>query len=172
MFYNDFEKKCIYFLFFISVLMMLLPSCGRRVSLHGGAHEVAADIYSLSDAGNIKIYEENISPKESYTLGISEDDFYENIEEAKLFHISEISGGRSLAVVVAKNDVAAGKLFERMYRGYDWVPCDPCDKAAFMIYGRYIVIAKDDSENTSKFCSAFSSLSGGGATVKISENPM
>lgn len=172
MFGDDFKRRLAFFLTVLSIMLMVLVSCGKRATLSGSAYDIAHRIYDLADEGGRKIYDEGINSDEAYEFGLSSEDFIENIDEARIFRVSEISGGRSMAVIVAKSEIAAGKLFERMYDGYDWVPCDPSDRAAFMLFGRYIVVAKDDAPETEKLCRAFSTLSDGGATVRISENPM
>ncbi len=171
MFKSDFEKRSACFLILCIVLLMLLASCEKKASLSGGAHDVAVKIYTAAGNGK-ELYEENIIPDEAYTLGISPEYFSETIEEAKLFHLSEISGGKSMAVIVARDELMAGELFEKMYDGYDWVPCDPAENAAFMVFGRYIVLAKDMEDMTQTICRAFSDVAGGKITTRISRNPM
>lgn len=175
MFNYDYDKKCALFASILALVLLVLVSCGKQMraeQLTGNAHDVAFRIYEEAGEDRSGVYEERVNIENSYIFGISEDDFRENVEEATVFHPSALSGGKSLCVIVAKDETAAMELYKTLYGEYDWAPCDPADSMAFMRFGRYIVTVKDEREQTAKLCRAFSAISDGGATVRFSENPM
>ena len=174
MFNNDYYKKYSLWAAVLSLMLLVLVSCGKhmRTDLEGSAHDVALRIYEEAGENTAMAYEEIVNAENAYIFGISEEDFREKIAEATVFHPSELSGGRTLCVIVSKDEATAKELYARLYDEYDWAPCDPSDSMAFMRFGKYIVTVKDGREETAKLCRAFSAISDGGATVRFSDNPM
>ncbi len=172
MFKNDFGKKTALFLTLMLFMLLLLMSCEKRDTLTGSAYDVARHIYDVADGEGGELFHEKINADGAYEIGLTPEEFQNTVEEARLFKRSEFSGGKSMAVIVAKDEMVAGKLFDKLYNTYEFAPCDPCDKAAFLQSGRYILIAKDDEDDTERLCSAFSFICGGHMRVKTKDNPM
>lgn len=174
MFNNDYYKRYSLWAAVLALVLLVSVSCGKhmRTDLEGSAHDVALRIYEEAGEDSANAYEESVDAENAYIFGISEEDFREKVAEAAVFHPSELSGGRTLCVIVAKDEADARELYARLYDEYDWAPCDPADSMAFMKFGKYIVTVKDEREETAKLCRAFSAISDGGATVRFSENPM
>ncbi|MBE6653891.1 MAG: hypothetical protein E7608_00375 [Ruminococcaceae bacterium] len=175
MFYNDNDKKSAILAVLLSLALLVLVSCGKQMkenTLDGDAHEVAFRIYEAAGEDSSRVLEQSVDAGNSYMLGISEDEFEEKALEGALFYPSAVSMGKTLSVIVARDEACAEQLYEYLYENYDWAPCDPADNMAFMLFGRYIVTVKDEREETEKLCRAFSSIAQGDATVRYSENPM
>ncbi len=158
-----------------ALVLLVLVSCGKQMkenTLDGDAHEVAFRIYEAAGEDSSRVLEQSVSAENSYMFGISEEDFSEKAVEGALFYPSAVSMGKTLSVIVAKDEASAEELYAYLYENYDWAPCDPAENIAFMLFGRYVVTVKDEREETEKLCRAFSSIVEGDATVRYSENPM
>ena len=175
LFYNDNDKKSAVAAALFSLVLLVLVSCGRQMrtaTLEGGAHEIAFRIYETAGEDTSLVLEQSVDAENSFMLGIPEEDFSEKATEGALFYPSALSMGRTVSVIVAKDEACAGEICEYLYKNYDWAPCDPAENAAFMVCGRYVVMIKDERAQTEKLCRAFSSITQGGATARYSENPM
>lgn len=175
MFYNDNDKKSAILAVTFALVLLVLVSCGKQMkqdTLNGGAHEVAFRIYDAAGEDSSRVLEQSVDVQNSYMLGIAENEFEEKAVEGALFYPSAVSMGKTLCVIVAKDEACAEQLYAYLYENYDWAPCDPAENMAFMLFGRYVVTVKDEREETEKLCRAFSSIAQGDATVRYSENPM
>ncbi len=173
MYNNDNNQKYALLAAFFAMLLFALVSCGKQMAeLRGGAHDIAFRVYSRAGMDTENMSEESISPENSYMLGISEESFRQNVEEAHVFRPSELSAAQSLCIVVAKSAPCAEDIYTEMRVGYDWAPCDPAETAVFMMYGNYILLAKSDGVGANALSAAFAEETGGGASVSFSQNPM
>lgn len=175
MFYNDNDKKGAIIAVLLALVLLVLVSCGKQMrasTLNGGAHEVAFRIYESAGEDTSRVLEQQVDAENSFMLGIPENKFLETAVEGALFYPNAISMGKTLSVIVAKDEACAEELYSYLYENYDWAPCDPAENAAFMLFGKYIVMVKDERAETEKLCRAFSSITKGDATVRYSENPM
>ena len=173
MYRNDNDKKYALLAAIFALLIFTLVSCGKEMrKLAGNAHDIAERVYERAgiDASNME--ETVLSPMDSYMLGIDEEDFREDVEEAKVYRPALLSAEQSLCVVVAKSESRAEDIFEEMRKSYEWAPCDPAESAVFMQYGKYILLGKDKAEGTKAVSEAFASETGGGARMDFSQNPM
>ena len=175
MFYNDNDRKGAISAVLLSLVLLVLASCGKQMrasTLDGGAHEVAFRIYESAGEDTTRVLEQQVDAENSFMLGIPENKFLETAVEGALFYPNAISMGKTLSVIVAKDEVCAEELYSYIYENYDWAPCDPAENAAFMLFGKYIVMVKDERAETEKLCRAFSSITKGDAVLRYSENPM
>ncbi len=173
MYNNDNNQKYALLAALFAMIIFTLVSCGKQMaSLHGGAHDIAFRMYAQAgvDTGNMN--EEELSHESSYILGISEESFKQNVESAHVFRPDELSAAQSLCIVVAKNAPCAEDIYKEMKLSYDWAPCDPAETAVFMVYGKYVLLAKSDEEGANALERAFASESGGKASASFSHNPM
>ncbi len=175
MFYNDNDKRSAVAAALLSLVLLVFVSCGKQMktaTLDGGAHEVAFRIYEAAGEDSSRVLEQSVDAENSFMLGISEDDFREKAVEGALFYPSALSMGKTVSVIVAKDEVCAEELCSYLYENYDWAPCDPAENIAFALFGRYVVMIKDERAETEKLCRAFSAITQGESTVRYSENPM
>ncbi len=173
MYNNDNNQKYALLAALFAMIIFTLASCGKQmVELHGNAHDIAFRMYAEAGVDTEKMSEEELSPESSYLLGISEESFKNNIEEAHVFRPDELSASQSLCVVVAKSAPCAEDIYAEMKAGYDWAPCDPAETAVFMMYGNYILLAKSDETGANALSEAFAVETRGKASSSFSQNPM
>lgn len=172
---NDNNKKYALLAALMMISLLAFVSCCKQMqkeNIEGSAHDIAFRIYSMAGKDAAFAPEERISAENLYILGISEQVFHNDVEEATALYSSELAMGNALCVIVAHNEEKAQKLYKDMCEEYDWAPCDPAESIGLMLCGRYIVTAKDDRETTAKLCNAFSNMTHGEAFVKLYQNPM
>lgn len=156
-----------------AMLLFTLASCGKQMAeLRGSAHDIAFRLYAQAGVDTGRMSEEELSEESSYMLGISEESFRKNVDEARFFRPEELSAAQSLCVVVAKSTPCAEAVYAEMKESYDWVPCEPASTAVFMIYGNCILLAKSDEAGARALSAAFDGETRGGARSDFSSNPM
>ena len=170
---NDNDKKFALAAAILAMLLFTLVSCGKQMAeLKGSAKDVVFRVYSRAGINTDSMYHEEFQKDSAYTLGISEESFEENVEEAHIYRPSELNPSKSIFIVIAKNKYGAEDLYNEIYEDYDWAPCDPADQAVFMLYDKYILMAKDDDEEIERIANAFSDETEGNALMHFSRNPM
>ena len=115
MFYNDNDKKSAILAVLLSLALLVLVSCGKQMkenTLDGDAHEVAFRIYEAAGEDSSRVLEQSVDAGNSYMLGISEDEFEEKALEGALFYPSAVSMGKTLSVIVARDEACAEQLYE------------------------------------------------------------
>ena len=172
MYRNDNDKKYALLAAIFAVLLFTLAACGKQMRELGGAHDIAFRVYEQAGLDTRGMSEERITAAESYIIGISGEDFRENVAEAGIYRPSALSAEQSLCVVVAKSEPCAQEIFEEMCESYDWPPCDPAESAVFMQYGKYILLGKDSAEGARALCEAFRTETDGEVKTDFSQNPM
>ena len=173
MYRNDNNQKYALLAALFAMLLFTLVSCGKQMAkLQGDAHDIAFRVYSRAGVDTGHMSEMKIEPADAYVLGITEGEFEDKVEDARVFRPDELSAAESLGVVVAKNEPCAEELYAEMKESYDWAPCDPAETAVFMMYGNYILLAKSDEAGTHAISEAFAGETGGDAAVHFSQNPM
>ncbi len=173
MYNNDNNQKYALLAALFAMIIFTLVSCGKQMAeLRGGAHDIAFRMYAQAGVDTANMNEEELSAEGSYLIGISEESFKQNVESAHIFRPDELSAAQSLCVVVAKNAPCAEDIYAQMKAGYDWAPCDPAETAVFMLYGKYVLLAKSDAAGANALSSAFAAESGGKASASFSHNPM
>ena len=173
MYKNDNDKKYAVLAVIFAIIIFTLVSCGKEMKrLHGSTADIAERIYEHAGIDTRSMEETELSPMESYMLGIDEEDFGENVEKACVYRPAALSAAQSLCIVVAKSEPCAKEIFEEMRENYEWAPCDPAESAVFMQYGKYILLGKDSREGAGALAEAFSLETGKGARTDFSQNPM
>lgn len=173
MYRNDNDKKYALLAAIFAVLIFTLVACGKQMrELRGSAQDIARRVYEQAGLDASGMSGERVTAEEAYMLGISGEDFRENVAEAGIYRPAELSAEQSLCVVVAKSADSAEEIFEEMCEDYEWAPCDPAESAVFMRYGKYILLGKASAAGTRSLCEAFLAETGGEAQADFSQNPM
>lgn len=173
MYKNDNDKKYAVLAIIFAIIIFTLVSCGKEMKrLQGSTNDIAWRLYERAGIDARSMEETELSPMDSYMLGIDEDDFSENVEKACVYRPSALSAEQSLCIVLAKSEPCAKEIFEEMREDYEWAPCDPAESAVFMQYGKYILLGKGSREGAGALAEAFAAETDKGARTDFSQNPM
>lgn len=138
------------------------------ISSAGGARDILVVI--LNSVGNDceQIEISDVTSENAYVIGLSEDDF-EKISSAA-YYTCLTTGGECGCVICFSDSKSAAKIYNSLWKNYEFPACDGADKMIFLKSGTYVAFFKGDSENTDAKCRAFGDGFGAEA-MKIIKNP-
>ena len=119
-----------------------------------------------NDCENVGIVE--VDASNAFVLGLDEDDF-DNILSA-VATVEASADGSAKALVVASGKSDAKKIYEKMWKNYEFPACDNADKIIFLRYGDVVAFFKGTSANVDAYARAFGDVYGAEA-MKILKNP-
>jgi hypothetical protein len=173
MYKNDNDKKYALLALICAAIAVTLVSCGKRAAkIMGGAHDVAFRAYTSAGWDADKVWEMSMPTSESYSVGLTGEQFEGMVAEAVECRPTELTAEQSLYVLHAKSEKEAGSLYDFISANYEWAPCDPASEAMIMQYGDYVLIARGSGAEAEALLRAFREESHGKARVYHTKNPM
>lgn len=107
-----------------------------------------------------------VTAENSYVLGLDESDF-ENIASAAL--ASSADGGRK-AVIFASDKKTARKIYDKLWKNFEFPACDASDAIIFLRSGDKIAFFKGGDADVEAYSRAFCDALGAEA-MKMLKNP-
>lgn len=103
-----------FLLLFLIALLMMTPEC------------------VLSARERRPMEETEITEEDSYRLGLSTEEFRSLVDRAHLVRPDLSVTGFEVLAVRAADVRAAKKLYRTLLHDYEWAPCDPAERVAFL----------------------------------------
>lgn len=138
----------------------------------GGAAISAGDALTAvlnavgNDCENVGIVE--VGAENAFMIGLDEGDFADVLSAAATVEAS--ADGSAKTLLIASGKSGAGKIYEKMWKNYEFPACDNADKIIFLRFGDVVASFKGTSANVDAYARAFGDVYGAEA-MKILKNP-
>jgi len=110
----------------------------------------------------------DVGEDDAFVLGLEAGDF-ELIESAAMT-LEASADGSAKTLIVASGRKDAKKLYEKMWKNYEFPACDNAEKIIFLKSGNVIASFKGKGENVDSYARAYGDFYGAEA-MKILKNP-
>ena len=149
-----------------TVLSLILLAFSLTAAGGGTARDALISVMNSVGCDGEQITVVDVTAENSYVLGLDEDDF-DIIASAAL--ASSADGGRK-AVIHASDKKSARRIYDKMWKSFEFPACDASDAIIFLKSGDKIAFFKgsdaDVEAHSRAFCDAF-----GAEAMKLMKNP-
>ena len=147
----------------ISALLLVLSLVGAR---SGSARDALISIMNSVGCDGEQIAVVDVTTENCYVLALDEEDF------ASVRSAAVASGGDGSrnALIFASDKMAARRLYDAMWKNFEFPACDASEAIAFLKSGDSVAFFKGSDEDVEAYCRAYGDAFGAEA-MKMIKNP-
>ena len=150
---------------------VLLTACSEKtIAVYADAEDLASEIYARAGLEKSGVYTEELHEDTAFAFGMKREEFDGYVDKAICYRQAVDTKGQALYLFETEDDKNSVALAEKIYGGYEFVPCDPAEKMTVACSGKYVMLFKSTADETDAALEAFRALSGGALRFRKDKN--
>ncbi len=158
----------------IAILLLLslaLTACSEKtLAVYADTEDLASAIYARAGLEKAGVYTEELHEDIAFAFGMKREEFDDFVEKAICYRQAVDTKGQTLYVFETEDDKNSVTLANKIYGGYEFVPCDPAEKMTVASSGEYVILFKSTAAEVDAAIDAFRALSGGALRFRKDKN--